>query len=317
MRILLAIISVLLLADGHAREHSLDTLYDWQLLAGDLPAQGVTVEQLAGQLADKEVIFVGEFHGHPAIHLFQMRLLQAMHGQDPSIILAMEQFSRDKQAVVDDYLAGKLGERTFRRSSRAWSNYTSDYRPLVEYAKRHQLPVIAANAPNWLVRCVGQKGADFLDQLPDSQRQWVAEELDLSDSPYKSRFLAYFAESNGAPSEALARRYAAQVSRDETMAESIVEQLERAPQRPVLLVAGNFHVAYHQGTVERVLRRRPQTRIAVIAAVAMPSQSQEPAGDIQLAVARLPIPYLANEARPADPHRVHSAPDSCQIPPQP
>ena len=57
-------------------------------------------------------------------------------------MLSMEQFARDKQAVLKQYLAGEIGEQTLMDQGEAWPNYASDYRPLVEL--NHQ--VMAINA---------------------------------------------------------------------------------------------------------------------------------------------------------------------------
>lgn len=81
------------------------------------------------------------------------------------MVLSMEQFTRDAQPLMDDYLTGKIGEQYLIQKANAWPNYESDYRPLVEFAKSQQLPVIAANAPKPIVRCIGRVGIDYLDRL--------------------------------------------------------------------------------------------------------------------------------------------------------
>ncbi|MDG4869738.1 ChaN family lipoprotein, partial [Guyparkeria sp. 1SP6A2] len=86
------------------------------------------------------------------------------------IVLSMEQFSRDSQPYLDQYLQGEIGEQYLIEQSNAWPNYASDYRPLVELAKHHQRPIIAANAPKNMVRCIGQQGIEYLDKLPKEQR---------------------------------------------------------------------------------------------------------------------------------------------------
>ena len=59
---------------------------------------------------------------------------------------------------MDDYLADKIGEVTFAEKARAWQGYSMSYRPLVEYAKENKLPVIAANAPEKAIFCIGREG---------------------------------------------------------------------------------------------------------------------------------------------------------------
>jgi uncharacterized iron-regulated protein len=67
----------------------------------------------------------------------------------------------------------------------AWPNYAEAYRPLVEYAKERRLPVIAANAPAEVVRCVMQEGPDYLTRLPAAKRGWAAKDLHLDGGGYR------------------------------------------------------------------------------------------------------------------------------------
>ena len=233
----------------------------------------VTVDRASARLADADVVFLGETHRHPGNHLAQMALFRALHQRRAETALSLEQFERDVQPVVDQYLAGEIGEATLRDKGRAWDNYPVSYRPLVEYAKANGLPVIAAEAPNMVVRCVGRQGPEFLETLPADKRHWAAAELFLNDGPYKDRFIAFATADggHGEPSgdddqisDAVLRSFAAQVTRDDTMAESIVNHIESYPGSQVVHLNGSFHSAGFLGTAERVKWRRPDLEIAVV-----------------------------------------------------
>ena len=235
----------------------------------------LTVAEAANELSNYDVIFFGEWHDDTANHLAEMEVFREIHARFPQLILSMEQFERDVQPVIDDYLAGRIGEEALVSRGRAWGNYAESYRPLVEFAKDHGLPVIAANAPASLVRCVGEKGPEFLTHLDPEKRLWAAATLHLQDSPYKDKFMRFLAEdgSHGAPASnpdaaaANARAYAAQVLRDDTMAESIANSLQKNRGRKVLHITGDFHVEGGLGTVERLRDRMPGLKIAVVAPV--------------------------------------------------
>lgn len=77
-------------------------------------------------------------------------------------MLSLEQFERDVQGVLDEYLAGRIGERALTERGRAWDNYGPSYRPLLLFARDHGLPVIAAEAPTWTISCIGQQGVEVL-----------------------------------------------------------------------------------------------------------------------------------------------------------
>src|SRR2546430_1834595 len=107
--------------------------------------------------------------------------------------------------------------------------------PPGEFAKEHGLPVIAANAPASVVRCIGERGPEFLAQLDAEKRRWAAADLHLEDGAYKDKFMRFLKEdgTHGAPASdaeaaaSNARAFAAQVVRDDTMAESIALHLQK------------------------------------------------------------------------------------------
>ncbi|GAL08136.1 uncharacterized iron-regulated protein [Photobacterium aphoticum] len=99
------------------------TLYDYTLHPSMTPATGKsdnndtplptwTLAELVDTLQEADVILIGEWHGHPATHRLQADLLAALYAKRPHLTLSMEQFSRDKQYVLNQYLAGEIGEET-------------------------------------------------------------------------------------------------------------------------------------------------------------------------------------------------------------
>jgi uncharacterized iron-regulated protein len=286
-------------------------------IGGPAPV-AVDVDHAADILKAYDVIFVGEYHDHLANHLAELALLRALNQRTSGLALSMEQFERDTQPAVDDYLAGRTGEASLKREGRAWRNYDEAYRPLVEYAKDHGLPVIAANAPENLVRCVGQKGAAFLEGLPVAKRGWAAATLHTEEGAYKRKFLGLMngdAAHGGAMTGARAERsFAAQVTRDDTMAESIANFLRTRPGAKVMHVTGAFHVEGRLGTIERLTLRAPQLKIALL----LPVQSERgdaaaigsdkaQSADFVILLRREPEPYASDKERQAAEARQTSA----------
>ncbi len=264
--------------------------------AGKTAPRELNVSQLADALRGYDVIFYGESHGHAGVHLQEMKLLRALHERDSRWVLSLEQFERDVQGVLDDYLAGRTGETALIDKGRAWNNYASSYRPLVVFAKVHHLPVIAAEAPGWAVACVGRWGPGILDQFSPLERSWVAADIHAGPGAYRDEFMQFLGGSathgGGTPAAANAEAaqraareaqnsFAAQVTRDDTMAESILRALQQHPGYKVLHVTGSFHSAKFLGTVERLHLRKPSLKIAVIdpVEVADPGLPALPAAD--------------------------------------
>lgn len=268
---------------------TVSTYYDYQFASPQ--GEALSLNALPQELLDADVVLIGEWHTHSAIHRFQTDFLKARQNADSNIALSMEQFTREHQDTLNQYLNGEIGEQVLISKAAAWPNYESDYRALVEFAKANDLDVIAANAPKPFVQCIGRKGLPYLDQLSSEQRDWVTTEVNIGDSPYKEKFMASM--HHGTP-EQTEKQFAAQVTWDETMAESIVDYLATNPGKQVIHVAGKFHTEGGLGTAASISRRNPDLKVAIITPVeALSSDSS----DYQLQVLSPPVRFVQKENR--------------------
>ncbi|NOH50963.1 hypothetical protein F0262_23355 [Vibrio rotiferianus] len=272
-------------------ENNVSSFYDYQL--HDPSGEVISVNQLPPELQQADVILIGEWHTHAGVHRFQTDMLKQLSSANRPLALSMEQVTRDKQVILDSYLNGEIGEQYFMKQSNAWPNYESDYRPLVELAKQAEIPVIASNAPKDIVRCIGRQGIDYLDKLDSDERSFVANEVNTANSPYKEKFMASM--HHGKP-EQTEKQYAAQVTWDETMAESIVKYLETHPGAQVVHVAGKFHTEGGLGTATSILNRNPDLNVAVITPTA---DITSDGSDYQLEVLDPPVRYVQDANRMA------------------
>ena len=292
---LLSLVFTALLAGCATPPPPVSTLYDYHLQSGDTP---ISLMDAARRLEGADIVLVGELHSHPAVHLLQARLLAELTRGPRPLALSMEQFSRADQAVVDAYLAGRIGESALMRDGHAWPNYGSDYRPLVEFAKANHLPVIAANAPKGLVSCIGEQGPEWLDTLPTNHRRLVAAHLTLKDDDYRRSFMASMHHGDN---DSNARRFAAQTAWDDTMAESMVTYLAAHPGRRIMHIAGNFHVEGGLGLASRIAARNPDLKVALVVPVTAPVK---PTGgrsaDIEVHLAPLPERWKNREEMKLD-----------------
>ncbi len=247
-----------------------------------------------------EVVFLGEVHNDPTAHALHRALLARAHRRygaadsaaGRSVALSLESFERDVQPVLDEYLAGLITEEHFLASSRPWRNYRAAYRPLVEYAKAHELAVLAANAPRRYVNRVARLGPSSLDSLPHAAEQWLPP---LPPPPPSDAYRAKWkrhahaamtvdssgASPHGASPDTTALDSArvhddphhgasadnmlrAQALWDATMAYAIATHLMDTPRALVLHVTGGFHVSEGTGTPEQLARYRPSARPLVV-----------------------------------------------------
>jgi uncharacterized iron-regulated protein len=228
-----------------------------------------SLDAVVDGLAGVDVVFLGELHDDAVGHAIQLEIFRTAierYGAKRRITLSLEMFERDVQIVLNEYLAGKITEDHFLRSSRPWNNYKTDYRPLVELAREKRLEVIAANAPRRYVNMVSRLGKDSLRSLSPEARSWFAP---LPFAPpseaYSAKFLALMgqmpAASGGSPPGAILD---SQNFWDATMAYWISRSLKKNKGSLVVHLNGGFHTEKRLGTVEHLAHYRKKAKATVV-----------------------------------------------------
>lgn len=212
------------------------------------------------------MVFVGEQHDDPATHRVQLALLEALHASpEKRIVLSLEMFEQDVQAVLDDYLQGRISEEVFLARSRPWPNYRTDYRPLIAYAKANGIPVIAANVPRRLAARVAKEGEGVLASLAPEDRRWVPERLECPAGRLWERFNETMRDHPRVGEAGLRRMYHAQCLKDAAMAEAIARALPPDAVSPLLIhINGAFHSDEGLGVPAHLARIRPDLSQAVV-----------------------------------------------------
>jgi uncharacterized iron-regulated protein len=229
-------------------------------------------EAMLADLATADVVFVGEQHGDRNTHRLEAAILAGLLRRGADVTVSLEMFERDTQAALDEYLKGERSEEEFLAASRPWPRYASDYRPLVEMARAHDWPVLASNVPRRLAQEVAKEGREAIDALPEADRAFIARDLQCPEDAYYTRFVETMGshpvagEDKEATDARMMRYYWSQCIKDETMAESIADAVERAAERGGLVVHynGAFHSDFGLGAADRVRRRLPEHRVVVL-----------------------------------------------------
>jgi len=214
-------------------------------------------------LMDYNIIFVGEEHESRVSHDAELTILKGLAKRDSNMVLALEMFERDVQKILDAYLKRKISEKEFLEQSRPWPNYLEDYRPLIEFAKKEGMPVIAANIPRRAAAAVAMANKLSPDVMGED-RKYLPQILHLKSKEYYKRFASLIRElPHSTPMKGMKVNglYKAQVLKDSVMAASIEPFLDRR----TLFCCGHFHSDYHLGIPYQLQRNHPKLKIAVIA----------------------------------------------------
>ncbi|MDP2665724.1 MAG: ChaN family lipoprotein, partial [bacterium] len=126
------------------------------------------------------------------------------------------------------------------------------YKPLLDYARSHQIPVVALNVPREIIDKVGKTG---LDSLSAAEKQEIPQDLDFSDEAYRARLEKVFKAHQHFEEKTFTHFHQAQILWDETMAESIDRFLKKNPDFRMVVAAGAGHFEYGSGIPKRGFRR--------------------------------------------------------------
>ena len=132
--------------------------------------------------------FIGERHDDPTAHAVQLAVFQDLLARAPGTAIALEHLERDEQSTLDRYLRGEMTPDAFidATKSRDWAGkdtWVFFFQPLVDTAREHHAPVIAANAPRDIVRRARSEGHDALDKLPPPERATFDIPIQTSTDP--------------------------------------------------------------------------------------------------------------------------------------
>jgi uncharacterized iron-regulated protein len=238
-------------------------------------------EELLVEAQKADVVLFGESHNDRVAHELQIKILKSLHKQKRELILSLEMFERDTQIVLNEYLNDLITERHFIRSARAWGNYRSDYKPLIEFSKKNSIKVVAANAPRRYVNLVARKGTKALKKLSDQAKKWIA------PLPYKKHNVKYIKKIEELNKLLMKKLKTiktpplkfkgidpdAQRVWDITMAHSIVEQFKKS--NPLVFhINGKFHSEDNMGIPDFLRHYKKDIKILIITAISKNDMSK-------------------------------------------
>lgn len=226
----------------------------------------ISVDDLIKALNKTDAVFYGEEHNDSVGHLLEATILKKLAEAHPQkLALSMEMFETDCQNVLNEYLTGLIREKNFVTEARCWPNYT-DYRPLIEFSKSKQLPVIAANAPLRYTNMVSRMGLNSLNQLSPTGKSYLPPlPIDTATGAYLVKFDAIM---GGHGAMGGMQIYQAQNLWDATMGWSVASFLKTHSGFTVFQINGGFHSEEKLGAVAQFKKYLPNASVKNIAAFA-------------------------------------------------
>lgn len=244
---------------------------------------------LAQKLAKHRVVFVGEQHTDYGDHLNQLAIIKSLHktwGNKTSI--GLEMIQQPYQSFLDNYISGKISQHKMLRGVEWYDRWKYDfrlYRPIFDYAKENNIPLVALNIPKELTKRITKVGIKGLNH---KERSLLPQVLDKSNPAYRARLQSVFGMHSHTSSKGFEKFFEAQMAWDEGMAFGAAKYLKKNPAKHMVILAGGGHIINREGIPSRLDRQIHSTSAVVLNhAGDLPSSQQ---GDFLLFSADAKLP---------------------------
>ena len=220
----------------------------------------IKYKKMIKQLVQQDVVLIGEFHNNPISHWMELEITKNAK-QQRNLVLGAEMFEQDNQLALDLYLQNKISAKGLDSMARLWKNYTTDYAPLVNFAKDNNIAFAATNIPRRYAALVSKGGFEALDSVPAIQKTWIAPlpiAYDAALPGYKN--MLTMMGGHGSPNMPKA-----QAIKDATMAYFILQHF--VPGSLFIHYNGSYHSENHDGIVWHLLHAKPDLKIATVTTV--------------------------------------------------
>lgn len=223
----------------------------------------VSYKKVLKAAENSEITFFGEYHNNPIAHWIQLELTNDLAlSKNNQLSLGFEMFEADQQQIINDYLSGKIEEKKFQDSMRMWSNYKTDYKPLVQLAKEKNIACVASNIPRRIASLTFKKGRAILDSLDQQDYAFMCDKnfpVDYELSQYKAMLQMTTDHEKGK------NFINAQAIKDATMARFIHEFW--TPNTTFIHFNGAYHTDFDQGIIWYLKKVRPNLTYTTITTV--------------------------------------------------
>ena len=224
-----------------------------------------TLNDILPKLIDSRIIYVGEQHDMFAHHINQLQVIKKLHEAADKIAVGMEMFSMPYQQTVDDYMAGKIDEYTFLQKTEYFKNWGYDYnlyKPIVDYLKKQNIPLVALNIDRHITRKVARNS---MHSLTEEEKKQLPSEMDFSNERYRGDLKNVFTpHAKHHDYQDFNYFLQAQTLWDESMAESAQQFLANHPEFKMVILAGNGHIRHKYGIPERLYRRNHELFTVIV-----------------------------------------------------
>lgn len=198
----------------------------------------LSLPELAKDLIDSRLVFVGEIHTDQSHHHMQLQTIRAVREAGAPVAIGLEMFRRDSQAHLERWIKGELSEKEFQKIYyKNWNYPWPLYRDIFLFARDHKIPMIGLNVPPEITKQVAREGFASLSPKQRGDLPMVTCRVDPEYMAFVRRSLGM----HGHGGMEFTKFCEAQLVWDTAMAWSLLRYSEKNPEATVVVVAGSGH----------------------------------------------------------------------------
>lgn len=218
-------------------------------------------------LANSDMVFFGEYHNNPISHWLQLEMSKSFYDiKGDKLFFGAEMFENGNQLVLDEYLKGFYAEdKMLPEITQLWTNYKTDYKPLVEFAKEKQLRFIATNIPRRYAAMINKKGIEVLQELSPEALAMIGPDLEKYFDPTVKAYAEMADMMGGHVPPNMLNIQTAQAAKDATMAHFSLKNFNKGDL--LFHFEGSYHSNYNQGIIWWINKIQPGLNIKSITTV--------------------------------------------------
>ena len=224
-------------------------------------------EKMIKDLAESDMVFFGEYHNNPISHWLQLEMSKSFFEiKGEQLFFGAEMFENGNQLVLDEYLQDFYPEdKMLPEITQLWSNYKTDYKPLVNFAKDNNLRFIATNIPRRYASMLNKKGMNALKELSPEALAMIGPDLETFFDPTVKAYAEMADKMGGHVPPNMLNIQIAQAAKDATMAHFSLKNFK--PGDFLFHFQGSYHSNYNQGIIWWINKIQPGLNIKSITTV--------------------------------------------------
>jgi len=224
-------------------------------------------DKMIKDLAQSDMVFFGEYHNNPISHWLQLEMSNSFFDvKGDKLFFGSEMFENGNQLVLNEYLLDFYPEdKMLPEITQLWSNYKTDYKPLLDFAKENNLRFIATNIPRRYASMLYKNGMEALKELSPEARAMIGPDLETYFDPTEKAYAEMADNMGGHIPPNMLNIQISQASKDATMAHFSLKNFN--PGDFLFHFEGSYHSNYNQGIIWWINKIQPGLNIKSITTV--------------------------------------------------